>query len=172
MSAARQQPTDASLEQKIRPRGWLAQAVRRFQRDGYRVVLTNGCFDVLHVGHVMLLARAKRLGDILIVALNSDRSVRTLKGPRRPIILQRDRARLVAALASVDYVTMFDEPTPLQLIQALKPNVLVKGADWKASGIVGRALVHRYGGRVVCLPLVSGYSTTQLITRILRQSRR
>lgn len=155
-------------EDKIRSAQWLAQRARRLQRQGRRIVLTNGCFDVLHVGHVTLLRRAKALGDILIVALNSDRSVRSLKGPGRPIMPQRDRATLLAALASVDYVTMFDEPTPLALIRLIKPDILVKGADWKTTKIVGRTIIRQYGGRVVRVPLVNGYSTTRLIERILQ----
>jgi len=151
---------------KIRSRRWLAQAVRRLKRQGKRVVFTNGCFDLLHVGHVTLLERAKRLGDILIVALNSDRSVNALKGRGRPLTRQQDRAKLLAALACVDYVTIFDEPTPYQLIATLQPDILVKGADWKSAEVVGRDLVKRHGGRVVRIPLVNGYSTTRLLSRI------
>jgi len=129
------------------------------------VVFTNGCFDLLHTGHAKLLERAKRLGDLLVVGINSDRSVRAMmKGPGRPIVGQRDRAQLLAALESVDYVTIFNEPTPQQLIARLRPNVLIKGADWGASKIVGRELVQR----VVRFPLVKGYSTSRLIERIKR----
>ena len=156
------------LIQKIRSRQWLVQAVRRLKRQGKRVVFTNGCFDLLHVGHVTLLERAKRLGDVLIVGVNSDRSVRRLKGPTRPIFPQRDRAALVAALASVDYVTIFHEETPWQLIASLQPQVLVKGADWHTTEIIGQDLLTRSGGRVYRLPLVDGYSTTQLVSRIRR----
>lgn len=156
------------LAQKIYSRRRLAQAVRRLKRQRRRIVLTNGCFDLLHVGHVALLEHAKRLGDVLIVAINSDRSVRALKGPRRPIVPHRDRARLIAALSSVDYVTVFDEPTPSRLIALLKPDVLVKGADWSARGIVGQEVVKRLGGRVIRVPLLDGYSTTRLLARIAR----
>ena len=159
------------LDQKIRSARWLAQRVRRLKRQGRRVVFTNGCFDILHVGHATLLQQAKRLGDVLVVAVNSDRSVHALKGPGRPLVPQRDRATLLAALESVDYVTMFHEPTPARLIARLKPTVLVKGADWKGAEIVGREDVERSGGRVVRIPLVQGYSTTQLIARIARASR-
>ncbi len=130
------------------------------------MVFTNGGFDLLHVGHAVLLERAKRLGDILIVGINSDRSIRGLKGPERPIVPQADRARLLAALASVDYVTIFDAPTPLQLITQLKPDVLVKGADWRTAGVVGQEVVQRAGGKVVLLPLVRGRSTTKLVSRL------
>ena len=131
-----------------------------------RIVFTNGCFDLLHAGHVTLLERAKRQGDLLVVGLNSDRSVRRLKGPGRPLVPQRDRARLLAALASVDYVVIFDQPTPARVIGQLLPDVLIKGADWAAGDIVGAAAVRRAGGRVIRLPLVKGRSTSQLIARI------
>lgn len=155
---------------KILPRQALAAAVRLFKQQGAKVVFANGCFDLLHVGHVTLLERARKLGDVLVVGINSDRSVGRLKGSTRPIVGQQDRARLLAALACVDYVTVFDEPTPYQVIAALKPSVLVKGADWPVSGIIGRELVKRTGGRVVRIPLVSGYSTTKLISRIAQLS--
>jgi len=162
---------EAKFMQKIRPSRWLAQTVRRLKRQGRRIVFTNGCFDLLHVGHVMLLERAKWLGDVLIVAINSDRSIRTLKGTGRPIIPQRDRARCLAALASVDYVTVFDDASPLRLITRLKPDVLVKGADWRPSEIVGHEVVRRHGGRVVRVPLVNGYSTSELLGRLNQLAR-
>ena len=147
----------------------LARIVRQAHIRRRRVVFTNGCFDLLHPGHVALLERAKRLGDVLIVGLNSDRSVRALKGAGRPIIRQRDRALLLAALQSVDYVTIFNQPTPLALLKRLRPDVLVKGADWGAGCIIGRELVRARGGRVVRIPLVAGYSTSRLITRLRRR---
>ena len=156
------------LQQKVRSRRSLVATVRRLRRQGQRIVFANGCFDLLHVGHVVLLERAKRLGDILIVAINSDRSVRALKGTHRPVVPQQDRARLLAALASVDYVAIFDDPTPLRLIEELQPDVLVKGADWRLGGIVGHELIQRRGGRIVRIPLVNGYSTTRLLNRIKR----
>jgi D-beta-D-heptose 7-phosphate kinase/D-beta-D-heptose 1-phosphate adenosyltransferase len=151
---------------KIRSRGALVRLVRRAAARGRRVVFTNGCFDLLHAGHVKLLERAKRCGDLLIVGLNSDRSVRALKGPARPIVGQRDRALVLAALESVDLVTIFDEPTPERLVAALRPRVLIKGADWRASQIAGRELMRRWGGRVVRLPLLKGRSTSRLLERI------
>ncbi len=141
---------------------------RHWKQQGKRIVFTNGCFDLLHVGHASLLERAKRLGDVLVVAINSDRSVKRLKGPRRPIVPEADRARMLAALSSVDVVTIFDAPTPYNLITLLKPHVLVKGADWATGKIVGEDVVSRYGGRVVRVPLVSGRSTSQLMARIQR----
>ena len=157
-------------QRKILSAAVLAHQVRQAKAAGKTVVFTNGCFDLLHAGHVMLLERAKRLGDVLVVAINSDASVRRLKGPRRPIVPQRDRAQLLAALASVDYVTVFNEPTPESLLRRLRPHVLVKGADWSSTKIIGRELVERDGGRVVRLPLLRGYSTSRLVERIQRNS--
>ena len=151
---------------KIKSAAALQRLIRQAGRRGRTVVFTNGCFDLLHAGHVTLLERAKALGHLLVVGLNSDRSVRLLKGSKRPIVPQRDRARVLAALASVDYVTIFDEATPRRLIERLRPDVLVKGADWGTSEIVGRDAVVRRGGRVVRAPLVKGYSTSRLIERI------
>ena len=153
---------------KIKSAAALSRIVRQAEARGRRVVFTNGCFDLLHAGHVKLLERAKHYGDLLIVGLNSDRSVRLLKGPGRPIIGQRDRALLLAALHSVDYVTVFNERTPERLVERLQPRVLMKGADWGATQIVGRQTVERRGGRVVRMPLLKGYSTTKLIRRIRR----
>jgi len=137
---------------------------------GYRLVFTNGCYDILHPGHVDLLARARALGDGLILGLNSDASVRRIKGglcgPPRPVNPQADRAFVLAGLASVDFVVLFDEDTPLQLISAVKPQVLVKGGDWDVSRIVGREVVEANGGTVASLPLLPGYSTTGLIERL------
>jgi rfaE bifunctional protein nucleotidyltransferase chain/domain len=136
-------------------------------REG-RLVFTNGCFDLLHQGHVSLLAKARALGDQLVVAVNSDRSVRALKGPSRPWTPERDRALVLAALEAVDHVTIFDEDTPLALIRELLPDVLVKGADYAEREIVGRTEVLEAGGEVLTLPLVRGASTSSLIARIQR----
>jgi rfaE bifunctional protein nucleotidyltransferase chain/domain len=130
------------------------------------IVFTNGCFDLLHPGHVDLLARARDLGETLVVGLNSDASVRALKGPPRPVVPFADRALVLAGLASVDFVIGFDAPTPLALIKAVLPGVLVKGGDWSVTAIVGREAVEAAGGRVFSLPLLPGYSTTSLIKRI------
>ena len=158
--------TPPSAARKITSAAALARILRSASARGQRVVFTNGCFDLLHAGHVKVLERARRLGDVLIVGINSDRSVRGLKGPSRPIVPQADRALLLAALACVDYVTIFNEPTPLRLIARLKPRVLVKGTDWGAADIVGGQLIRRHGGRVVRIPLLAGYSTSELIARI------
>ena len=144
----------------------LIQATEREKRDGRRVVFTNGCFDLLHPGHVRCLAEARALGDLLIVAVNSDRSVRGNKGPDRPLVAEQDRAEVLAALACVDYVTIFDEPTPRELISRVLPSILVKGADWALEQVAGRREVEAAGGRVVSVPIAPGYSTTNLVQRI------
>ncbi|HYK82237.1 MAG TPA: D-glycero-beta-D-manno-heptose 1-phosphate adenylyltransferase [Gemmatimonadales bacterium] len=147
----------------------LADAVtwRRTQRGS--VVLTNGVFDLLHVGHVALLEAARSAGDALVVAVNSDASVRRLgKGPHRPVVPEQARARLVAALACVECVVLFDEDTPLALVERLRPDVLVKGAEYARDAIVGADAVESWGGRVVRVPLVPGYSTTDLLARLRR----
>jgi D-sedoheptulose 7-phosphate isomerase len=142
-----------------------------WRRAGAVVVFTNGCFDLLHRGHVDFLARAKALGTVLVVGLNSDASVRAIKGPGRPVVGQEDRAAVVAALGPVDAVTIFDEPTPARLIAALEPEVLVKGGDWPVEQIVGAEAVLRRGGRVQSLPLVPGQSSSGLVERILAAHR-
>jgi rfaE bifunctional protein nucleotidyltransferase chain/domain len=144
----------------------LIQVTAREKREGRRVVFTNGCFDLLHPGHVRCLADARALGDMLVVAVNSDRSVRGNKGPERPLVAEQDRAEVLAALASVDFVTIFDESTPRELISRVLPSVLVKGADWALEQVAGREEVEAAGGRVVSIPLASGYSTTNLVQRI------
>jgi D-beta-D-heptose 7-phosphate kinase/D-beta-D-heptose 1-phosphate adenosyltransferase len=144
----------------------LIQVTAREKRAGRCVVFTNGCFDLLHPGHVRCLAEARALGDVLVVAINSDRSVRGNKGPERPLIPQQDRAEVLAALASVDYVTIFDEPTPRELISRVLPSVLVKGADWAPDQVAGREEVEAAGGRVISIPLAPGYSTTNILQRI------
>ncbi len=163
--SSRHRPTGARRN-IVASQAALARIIRRAQSARRTVVFTNGCFDLLHAGHVKLLGQAKRRGDLLVVAINSDRSVRALKGPGRPIIRQDDRALVLAALACVDYVTIFDEPTPQRLVARLRPNVLIKGADWGLWQIAGREVVERNGGRVIRLPLVKGYSTSRLIARI------
>jgi D-beta-D-heptose 7-phosphate kinase/D-beta-D-heptose 1-phosphate adenosyltransferase len=144
----------------------LVQVAAREKSRGRRVVFTNGCFDLLHPGHVRCLSQARALGDLLIVAVNSDRSVRANKGPERPLVPQQDRAEVLAAFSSVDYVTIFDEPTPRELIARVLPNVLVKGADWALEEVVGREEVEAAGGEVISIPLAQGYSTTNLLQKI------
>jgi D-beta-D-heptose 7-phosphate kinase/D-beta-D-heptose 1-phosphate adenosyltransferase len=147
----------------------LEQAILRFgrgKRNGRRVVFTNGCFDLLHPGHLHGFELARELGDVLIVGLNSDASVRQLKGPGRPVIPERERAEILAALESVDAVVIFDELTPREVISRLLPDVLVKGGDWPGDQIVGREEVEAAGGRVVSVPLVPGYSTSAILQKI------
>ena len=139
---------------------------RRLRTEGKRVVFTNGCFDLLHPGHVRYLREARSLGDLLVVALNSDASVRLLKGSGRPILNQDERSEIIAALQVVDYVTVFDEETPRELIARLLPDVLVKGGDWALESIVGREEVEAAGGRVLSLPYLEGSSTTDIVERI------
>jgi D-beta-D-heptose 7-phosphate kinase/D-beta-D-heptose 1-phosphate adenosyltransferase len=140
----------------------------RWKREGKRVVLTNGCYDLLHPGHVRLLERARALGDVLILALNTDDSVRRYKGPARPLIAERQRAELARSLESVDAVVFFDEDTPRELIAEALPDVLVKGADW-SHFIAGREEVEAAGGQVHALPLEPGYSSTNIEAEILRR---
>ena len=141
----------------------LVRHVEAARARGQRIVFTNGCFDLLHVGHVTYLQQAAALGDVLIIGVNSDRSVRELKGPKRPVINERDRAALLAALSCVDYVTIFDEATPESLIRRLKPDVLAKGGDYTVAEVVGGDYVRAQGGRVVIIPLVPGVSTTKIL---------
>jgi len=154
------------LASKIKTVEQLKKITARLKSEGRRIVFTNGCFDILHYGHVKYLQDARRKGDALIVALNSDASVRRIKGDKRPLVNQKDRARIIASLASVDFVTLFNEDTPLKVIQALKPSILVKGADWKKNTIVGKDIVTRYGGKVTTITFVKNYSTTNLIRKI------
>ncbi len=142
--------------------------VRRLRRQGKRVVFTNGVFDILHRGHVAYLTRAKALGDVLIVGLNSDTSARRLKGPPRPYQKQRDRAVILLALEAVDYVVIFSQDTPEDLIRMVRPDVLVKGADYRISEIVGAEFVKSYGGKVARIRLTSGRSTTGIIRRMMQ----
>lgn len=151
---------------KVLPRERLAQVLTEHRRRGETVVFTNGCFDLLHPGHLKLLEFAQNQGDVLVVAVNSDASVRGLKGAGRPVLAEEARTQVVAALGAVDYVTLFAEPTPLETIRMLRPEVLIKGEDWKEKGVVGREFVESYGGRVVLAPLASGYSTTDIIQRL------
>ncbi len=150
---------------KIRPTSTVATALRKLQRKGHKIVFTNGCFDILHKGHVSYLDRARRLGDVLVVALNSDASVSRLKGPDRPINVLRDRMDVMAALECVDFVVSFGEDTPLKTILKLHPDVLVKGGDWKPEQIVGSHEVLGWGGKVRSLKFVEGRSTTRIIEK-------
>jgi D-glycero-beta-D-manno-heptose 1-phosphate adenylyltransferase len=147
----------------------LHEAILRFareKRNGRRVVFTNGCFDLLHPGHLETLEKARSLGDALIVGVNSDRSVREIKGQGRPIMPERERAEVLTALACVDGVVIFDEPTPREIVAALLPDVLVKGGDWANDQIIGREETEAAGGKVVSIPVVAGYSTSAMVEKI------
>jgi rfaE bifunctional protein nucleotidyltransferase chain/domain len=147
----------------------LLDARARWRAEGRTVVFTNGCYDLLHPGHVRLLESAKSLGDVLVLALNSDASVARMKGPSRPVFSERERAELAAALAAVDAVVIFNEDTPRELISEVLPDILVKGADW-SHFIAGREEVEAAGGRVLTLPLEAGYSSSHVIEELLRRS--
>lgn len=147
----------------------LAGKLEGFRKANKNVVFTNGCFDLLHVGHIRYLTAAREEGDLLVVGLNSDASVKLIKGNQRPIVEQANRSEILASLQVVDYVTFFDEPDPLKLIQLLKPTVLVKGADWSADNIVGADFVKARGGRVVRVPVVKGASSSGIIETIIKR---
>jgi len=155
------------MNEKIFEREALKEKVQVLKRGGKKIVFTNGCFDLLHIGHVRYLEAARAEGDVLVVAVNSDRSVRQIKRPGRPIVPENERAEVLASLACVDFVTLFDEPDPLVTIRSLRPDVLVKGADWEEDAIVGRDVVEAMGGRVVRIPLTEGASTSRIIEKIL-----
>jgi D-beta-D-heptose 7-phosphate kinase/D-beta-D-heptose 1-phosphate adenosyltransferase len=167
LDAAGRRHLDTDL--KIRSRDALAGLLEEQRRNGRKVVFTNGCFDLLHVGHVKYLQAARRLGDLLVLGLNSDASIQRLKGPQRPLIGQEERGHILAALNCIDYVVIFDEDTPLELIHALRPDILVKGGDYTPEGVVGKDLVENYGGRVELIQFVDGKSTTNIIDKILTQ---
>jgi rfaE bifunctional protein nucleotidyltransferase chain/domain len=146
----------------------LVKVLESLREAGKRIVFTNGCFDILHAGHVRYLAAARSKGDVLVLGLNSDVSVKSIKPENRPIVRQDQRAEVLAGLACVDYITIFDEPDPLVLIQTIKPDVLIKGADWKETEIIGSDVVKSYGGKVIRIEVVPGISTSRIIQRILK----
>jgi rfaE bifunctional protein nucleotidyltransferase chain/domain len=153
-------------------RNQLVQIRRSLQQQRKRVVFTNGCFDILHRGHIDYLGKARALGDVLIVGVNTDASVRHLKGPGRPIVDEEDRAQVLAALAAVDFVCLFPEETPLELIRAIVPDILVKGADWQVEAVVGRDIVEAAGGSVLTIPFLPNHSTSAMIKKILQSTPR
>ena len=153
------------VNQKICSRKKITEVVKKLKQQKKKIVFTNGCFDLLHIGHVSLFQKAKTLGDVLIVAINSDKSLAGLKGPKRPLVPQTDRTKLLAALSCIDYVVVFGEQTPYELLSKLKPDILVKGGDYKIQDIVGREFVKK----VYSYPLVEGKSTTNLIKLIVQR---
>jgi D-beta-D-heptose 7-phosphate kinase / D-beta-D-heptose 1-phosphate adenosyltransferase len=166
--ASRQHPDN---DLKIKDRNLLKGILEQERARGKKIVFTNGCFDLLHVGHVKYLQKARNLGDLLVLGLNSDASIRRLKGPKRPLIGEEERAHLMAALNCIDFVVVFDEDTPLELIRTLRPHILVKGGDYTPEGVVGKDLVESYGGRVELIQFVDGKSTTNVIETILQRYR-
>ena len=163
----RSQVTSHKLN-KIKKADALARILSRLRAKGKKIVFTNGCFDILHVGHVDYLSKARRMGAALIIGLNSDASVRRLKGSGRPINKEGDRARVLAALYFVDYITIFNEETPERLIEKIRPDVLVKGGDWQKKDIAGARFVESCGGAVRTIPFVEGYSTTSIIKKMAK----
>jgi rfaE bifunctional protein nucleotidyltransferase chain/domain len=162
-----QNASERGQTSKCYPPQVLAEILTDLRHQGKRVVFTNGCFDLLHPGHIYTLTQAKRLGDVLVVGINSNASVKRLKGEHRPILNEEERVTILAALEAVDFVTIFAEDTPLALIRLLQPQVLVKGGDWSPEAVVGRDVVEGVGGEVVLIPYQPGASTTGIIERIL-----
>ena len=154
------------IKTKVKSPKELKGIISKLKRQGKVIAFTNGCFDILHYGHIDYLESAKRFADILVVAVNSDGSVKRLKGSDRPITRLRDRIKIVAALESVDFVTSFTQDTPLQIIKLLKPDILIKGADWSRKTIVGKDLVEAYGGCAITLPYIKGCSSSKIIKKI------
>jgi len=154
------------LKNKILSRPEMDDILIQIREKGLSIVFTNGCFDVLHKGHIHYLAEASDMADILIIGLNTDASVKRLKGPNRPVLDQGSRAIALSALVFVDYIVLFGEDTPLELLKIIKPNILVKGGDYQVEAIIGYDFVTSYGGKVITLPLVKGYSTTSIIKKI------
>jgi D-beta-D-heptose 7-phosphate kinase/D-beta-D-heptose 1-phosphate adenosyltransferase len=156
------------IKPKIKSITRLKKIIKQLKAKGKKIVFTNGCFDLLHYGHVKYLQDAKKKGDILIVGINSDASVRKIKGKKRPLVHEKDRLRIIAALESVDYVVLFKEDSPLKIIKSLRPDVLIKGADWNKNNIVGSGIVLSYGGKVNTIELIKERSTTNLIKKIAK----
>lgn len=153
---------------KIKTLEELKEILEKFKAEGKTVVFTNGCFDLLHLGHIRYLEVARKMGDLLVVAINTDSSVRRLKGPERPLKSQEERAEILASLEMVNYVVLFDEDTPSRILEILKPHIQVKGGDYRAEEIPEYSLVKAYGGKVVIVPLLEGYSTTSFLEKNLR----
>ncbi len=144
----------------------LPSLINTLKKKNKKIVFTNGCFDIIHPGHIKLLRSAKNLGDTLILGLNSDSSVKKIKGKKRPLLRERERAEILSAISYIDYIVIFRETTPLRLIKKIKPDILTKGSDWKENKIVGAEFVKKYGGRVIRIRIKKGYSTSKLIRKI------
>ncbi|MFC1546312.1 D-glycero-beta-D-manno-heptose 1-phosphate adenylyltransferase [bacterium] len=146
----------------------MVPVLRKLQKKGYKVVFTNGCFDILHSGHILYLRKAKSLGDILVVGLNSDKSVKKIKGPLRPLFPQKERAEILSSLRTVDYIAFFNEDTPIKIIKKVKPDILAKGGDYELDEIVGRDFLKSIGRRTVRIPFIKSKSTTNIIKKIIK----
>jgi rfaE bifunctional protein nucleotidyltransferase chain/domain len=151
---------------KIKTLKEIKKISEKLKKENKIIVFTNGCFDIIHPGHIKLLKKAKSFGDVLIVGLNKDSSIKKLKGKTRPIINEKDRAEVLSSLSMVDYVVLFGEKTPIKLIKNILPNYIVKGGDYKEDEVVGKEIVEKYGGKVIIIPLYKNYSTTNLIKKV------
>jgi rfaE bifunctional protein nucleotidyltransferase chain/domain len=151
---------------KVLDRETLKDQMDELRKKGKKIAFTNGCFDILHVGHVRYLREAKKTADVLVLALNSDSSVKSIKGEKRPLVCEQERAEVLAALEFIDFITIFSEPTPLKLIDYLRPDILIKGGDWPEEKVVGRESVKKWGGRIIIIPEVKGKSTTNIVDKI------
>ena len=151
---------------KILERNVLKNKLEELRKEGKKIAFTNGCFDILHAGHIRYLREAKKTADVLVLALNSDSSVRAIKGEKRPLMSEEERAEILAALEFIDFVTIFQELTPLELINYLKPDILIKGGDWPEEKVIGREEIKKWGGRVAIIPEVEGKSTTNIVEKI------
>ena len=157
------------LKTKLKSLGTIKNEIRALQQQGKKIVFTNGCFDILHAGHVDIFQQARNLGDALVVAVNSDISIKKIKGEKRPVVPQAQRMQVLAALEAIDYVVIFDEENPLKIIKELQPDILVKGGDWPIETIVGREIVEKKGGKVISVPLMEGISTTNIIEEVKKR---
>ncbi|MFH1577576.1 MAG: D-glycero-beta-D-manno-heptose 1-phosphate adenylyltransferase [Candidatus Omnitrophota bacterium] len=155
------------IKDKIKSHRELKTIISRLKKRGQRIAFTNGCFDIIHLGHITYLEKAKKSADLLIVAINSDRSVKKLKGKNRPVKKLKSRMAIIAALESVDFVTYFRETTPFEIIKLLKPDILIKGGDWNKDRIVGKDIVRDYGGQIKTIPYIKGYSSSKIIRRLI-----
>lgn len=157
------------LKTKLKPLDIIKSEIQALQQQGKKIVFTNGCFDILHAGHVNIFLQARNLGDALVVAVNSDISIKKIKGEKRPVVTQEQRMQVLAALESIDYVVIFEEKTPLKIIKELQPDILVKGGDWPIETIVGKEIIEKKGGKVLSIPLMEGISTTNIIEEIKKR---
>jgi len=157
------------LKTKLKSLGIIKNEIKALQQQGKKIVFTNGCFDILHAGHVDIFHQARNLGDVLVVAVNSDISIKKIKGEKRPVVPQAQRMQVLAALEAIDYVVIFDEENPFEIIKEIQPDILVKGGDWPVETIVGRELVEKKGGKVLSIPLMEGISTTNIIEEVKKR---